>query len=209
MTESYEINDIRMVIGANIKKIFEKYKKEGKVQNQTEFHKLVDPQSTIDDATRKNYVSDWCKGKGITLDTVALISKATGIPYREIVDDKEIDIPVQKIRTLQDWCKILFVDMPKAFSVSWDDERIINNDDLPAPYAYLDIHIRLDTEPFIDYNTGYPSGHWGYESHSKKMLTCAKKVKSIMSCYGLSDKQKEEACVDAIGETSCFWFSTY
>ncbi len=135
---------------------------------------------------------------------LARIARAGGVSLDWLLTGEETTAKSKEARTLHDWCKILFVDMPKRFIMGWDDVRIEECENRSYPSAWIDFHIKIPTEPLIDHNTGYPSGKWVYSSGFCKMVEDSKEIKNIMSCYGLSDKQKEEACINVINDTIPF-----
>lgn len=139
-----------------------------------------------------------------TLEMLIRIAEVGKVSLDWLLTGKERTQQQETQRTLRDWCKILFVDMPKQFIMVWDDVRLEERESVSYPSAWLDIHIKIPTEPIIDYNTGYPSGEWGYSYNFGEMAENSEEIKRIMSCYGLSDKQKEDACRNVINDTIPF-----
>ena len=139
-----------------------------------------------------------------TLEMLIRIAEVGKVSLDWLLTGKERTSPQKTTRTIQDWCKILFVDMPKQFIMGWDDIRLTQFGNSPYPYAWLDIHIKLATAPVIDYDTGEFNGEWEYAYNHGNIAEYSTEIKRIMSCYGLSDKQKEEACMNVINETIPF-----
>lgn len=89
-----------------------------------------------------------------------------------------------KERTLQDYCRLLFVEMADKLHATWSlsDDSILRTA-TESSKVYLTYSIPLDMEPLHDVETGCPSGQYVASETSRAVAQCADtiaKLKEIM-----------------------------
>lgn len=164
-------------IGNHIRQI-----RENKNMSQHEFYSFItgtDGKATTGSST----VGSWERAERMpTIDNLKDISKKCEVSLDWLIfgDEEAQKRKEAKERTLQDYCRLLFVEMADKLHATWSlsDDSILKST-TESRKVYLIYSIPLDMEILHDYETGYPSGQYFASETSRAVAQCADTIAKL------------------------------
>lgn len=171
-----------MTIGRNIKALRKqmKGKKKGGM-TQEEFYAFL----TGDDTTTSGWktIGRWENAQTMPSPYFlrAISAKCNvSLDWLILGDEEAQKRKEAKERTLQDYCRLLFVEMADKLHATWSlsDDSILKGT-TESRKVYLTYSIPLDMEPLHDAETGYPSGQYVASEPNRAVARCADTIAKL------------------------------